>query len=80
MNEEEILRRLTGVFREIFEDPALVASPRLSPAEVDKWDSLTHIDMIMAVEAEFCIRIPTLELIGMQNVGDLVRQIGARAR
>jgi acyl carrier protein len=75
MNENEILQRLTNIFRQIFSDPTVVATPQMTAADVEKWDSLTHIDMIMLVEEQFAIRLPTLELMGMQNVGDLVRMI-----
>jgi acyl carrier protein len=80
MNEQEILERLTKIFREIFADPAIVVTPTMTAADVEKWESLSHIDMIMLVEEEFAIRLPTLELVGMQNVGDLVRMIRAKAR
>jgi acyl carrier protein len=79
MNEDEILQRLTAVFREIFRDPTIVARPQMTAADVEKWDSVSHIDMIMMVESEFGIRIPTLELMGLQTVGDLVRMIRTRA-
>jgi acyl carrier protein len=79
MNEDEILQRLTMIFREIFRDPSVVAQPQMTAADVEGWDSVSHIDMIMMVEAEFGIRIPTLELIGLRTVGDLVRMIKTRA-
>lgn len=75
MNDTEVLDRLTAVFRDIFRDPAIVAKPEMTAADVARWDSLTHIDMIMMVEKEFGVRIPTRAVSRMRNVGDLVSVI-----
>jgi len=79
MNDEHILERLTRVFREVFDDQAIVVQPDMTARDVEKWDSLSHVDMIILVEEEFAIRIPTLEVMGLKNVGDLVRIIRAKA-
>lgn len=79
MTDEDILQRLTRVFREIFDDQALVVRPDMTASDVERWDSLSHIDMIISVEEEFAIRFPTLEVMGLKNVGDLVEIIRARA-
>lgn len=75
MSDEEVLSRLTAVFRDIFQDGALVATPEMTAADVARWDSLTHIDMVLMVEQDFGIRIPTRSVSRMRNVGDLVAQI-----
>ena len=79
MTEEEILRRLTNIFREIFQDESLVATMEMSAADVELWDSLTHIDMILMVEEDFRVRIPTQAVTRMRNVADLVALIQSRA-
>ncbi len=75
MNEQDVLDRLTPLFRNIFRDDSLVVQPKTTAADVERWDSLSHIDMIMLVEEEFRMRLPTRELTRMKNVGDLVRLI-----
>ncbi len=75
MNEQDVLDRLTPLFRNIFRDDSLVVQPKTTAADVERWDSLSHIDMIMLVEEEFHMRFPTRELTRMKNVGDLVRLI-----
>jgi acyl carrier protein len=79
MTDEDILQRLTRVFREVFDDPNIVVRPDMTADHVERWDSLSHVDMIILVEEEFGIRIPTLEVMGLKNVGDLVQIIRARA-
>ena len=80
MTEAECLARLTPVFREVFRDEAIVVRPEMTAQDVARWDSLSHIDMIVAVEEAFGVRIPTREVTRMKNVGDLVRIILAQAK
>jgi len=79
MTETEILSKLTGIFRDVFNDETLVARPEMTAHEVDRWDSLSHMDMILLVEEAFRIRFRTREIADLMNVGDLVRLIGIRA-
>ena len=79
MTEIEILSKLTGIFRDVFNDETLVARPEMTAHEVDRWDSLSHMDMILLVEEAFGIRFRTREIADLMNVGDLVRLIGIRA-
>jgi len=79
MTEAEILSELTGIFRDVFDDETLVARPEMTAHEVDRWDSLSHMDMILIVEEAFGIRFRTREISDLMNVGDLVRLIGIRA-
>ncbi len=79
MTETEILSKLTGIFRDVFDDETLVARPEMTAHEVDRWDSLSHMDMILLVEEAFGIRFRTREITDLMNVGDLVRLIGIRA-
>jgi acyl carrier protein len=80
MTEADILTRLTPLFREVFQDEALTVTPALTADDVERWDSLSHVDMIMLVEEAFSIRVPTREVTRMKNVGDLVRVIQAAVR
>ena len=74
----ELLVRITPIFREVFDQPNLVISETLSANEVDEWDSLNHISLIVAIEEEFKGEFSTDELAGMKNIGDLLNVILAR--
>jgi len=54
-------------------------TPELSAKDVDGWDSLTHIRLILSVEKAFKIKFTTSEIGKLQNVGDLARLIEMRA-
>jgi acyl carrier protein len=78
MDESDIYTRLTEIFEEVFDDDSITATPALSAKDVDGWDSLTHIRLMLTVERAFKVKFSTSEIGKMETVGDLVRLIKAR--
>lgn len=78
MTEAEIYGKLTEIFREAFMRDDLELRPSLSSADVEGWDSFKQIEIIVAAEERFGIKLSSRELDSLQNVGDLVRAIAAR--
>ena len=78
MTESDILGRLTTVFRNVFEEDTIVVHMEMKSSDVRRWDSLSHIDMILLVEEEFGIRMSARELSDLLTVRDLVRVIQAK--
>ena len=74
----ELHARLTDIFREVFENDSLVLRDDMTADEVENWDSLTHIDLIVAIEKEFKIRFTTGEVTGLKNVGELTALVSAK--
>jgi acyl carrier protein len=75
VNTSEIYARLTEIFHEVFDDPALTPTPTMTASDVPEWDSFNHINLIVAVEARFRIKFKTAELESLRNVGQLVEMI-----
>ncbi len=63
--------RAQNVFREVFEDPDLNVTEKTVAADVPAWDSLNHINLVLALEEEFGVEFTTPEVTSMSNVGDL---------
>lgn len=72
------LDQLTGIFRDVFALPDLTVGRATTAADVPGWDSLKHIDLIVAIEDEFDFRFKSSELGGLADVGALVDIIEAR--
>jgi acyl carrier protein len=72
MNREQIYSQLTNVFHEVFEDQSIVPTPNMKASDVEEWDSLNHINLIVAIEARFKIKFKTVELESLRDVGHLV--------
>jgi acyl carrier protein len=79
MDETKIYTRLTELFEDVFDEDSIKLSPGLSAKDVDGWDSLTHIRLMLTVEKAFKIKLSTSEIGKLQNVGDLVALIKALA-
>jgi acyl carrier protein len=80
MDETQIYARLTEVFRGVFDDDSIEVTPELSAKDVDGWDSLTHIRLILTVEKTFKVRFSTVEVGKLENVRDLVGLIKAKTQ
>ena len=78
MDEAKIYERLTRIFQDIFDDDLIFVTPELSGKDVDGWDSLSHIRLMLTVERAFKIKFSTSEIGNLKNVGDLVALIKAR--
>jgi acyl carrier protein len=74
-NEAGILAELTPIFHQIFEDDTLVITPELTARDVDGWDSLTHMSLIVAVESHFGIKFKLRDVVKFRNLGDMCRSV-----
>lgn len=66
-----ISKELQDVFRSVFEQPELSVTPEMTADDVDGWDSITHLDLIVSVEKAFNIKISGFEVMQLNNVGSL---------
>ena len=79
MTRDEVHKRLTAVFRDIFDDPSLEITDKTTADDIADWDSITHINLITAVEQEFKVSFSTKDVKSLKNVGDFVGLIATRA-
>lgn len=70
-----LMDQLNEVFRMVFDDPDLVVKESTTADDVDGWDSLSHVNLILAVESRFKIEFKPRELLVMKCVGDLHKAI-----
>jgi acyl carrier protein len=74
----EIYTRLAKVFRDVFDDDAIVVSPELTAGDVDEWDSLSHIRLVLAVERAFGVSFSAAEVGRLKNVAEFVELISSK--
>jgi acyl carrier protein len=72
------LERMQPVFRRVLRQPDLVLRRDLSAQDVKSWDSLAHINLVVALEREFNIRLKTKDLAGLKNVGEMADLIESK--
>ena len=75
MTREEIYGKLNEVFQDVFDDEDITVNDYTVAADVDGWDSLEHINLIVAVERCFGIKFTMGETTGLKNVGEMVDKI-----
>jgi acyl carrier protein len=75
MDESQIYARLSEVFESVFDDDSIQLTPALTAKDVDGWDSLTHIRLLLTVERSFKVKFSTSEIGKLENVGGLVALI-----
>jgi acyl carrier protein len=78
MSAPDIYMRLTPVFREVFDDDSIHLFPQLTAKDVDGWDSLTHIRLMLSIERALKVKFSTSEIGKLENVGELVSLIESR--
>lgn len=75
MTRQEIRSSLKDVFREVFEGQEIDLADELTAKQVKGWNSVTHIDLICAIEDKFSFAFSTSEIARLQNVGELISVI-----
>jgi acyl carrier protein len=78
MTRDDIRARLTEIFREVLDDDGIVLADETTAHDVEEWDSLAHVRLIIAIEAALNIRFTTQEINAPENVGQLIDLIAAK--
>lgn len=71
MTKQEIYEKLNAVFSDVF-DEDITVSAETTASDIEDWDSLTHITLIAEVEDAFGFKFSMKDVLGMQNVGEMV--------
>jgi acyl carrier protein len=70
--EKDVYAALRDIFRDVFARPDIVLHPGLTAGDVVGWDSFRHVEIVLALEERYAIRISTRELEKVLTLGDLV--------
>lgn len=75
MNKEETKEQVQEIFRDILDDEDLILTDNTTAHDVDGWDSLSHIQLVVAMEKYFKIKFSAKEILSWKNVGELIDSI-----
>jgi acyl carrier protein len=78
-NREEIIKRATEIFQDMFDDDTIVITDQTTANDIEDWDSLMHINLVLAIEKGFGMKFTMGEVTGMKNVGGMVDILLSRA-
>lgn len=71
MQTTQLYRELTDVFQDVFDDDTITLTPQTTAADIEGWDSVAHVNLIVAIEARLGVKFKTSEVEGLHNVGQL---------
>ncbi|MCD7845289.1 MAG: acyl carrier protein [Oscillospiraceae bacterium] len=80
MDMKMIYARLTKIFRDLFDNDSIVLTPETTAKDVEGWDSLAHITLIVTIERTFKMKFKMKEVSSMKNVGQMAEIIAARTK
>ncbi len=72
MTREEVYEKLNGIFQEVFDDDNIEVCDSTTSADIEEWDSLEHINLVVAVEQEFGFKFDMGQVVSMKDVGEMV--------
>lgn len=78
MDRSEILKTVQEIFRDILDDEEIVLEDSTTADDVEGWDSLTHIQLIVAIEKQFKIKFTSKEILSWRNIGEMLDSIASK--
>ena len=74
------MQRVEDVFQDVFDSDQLTIGRETTAADVEGWDSLMHVRLVIAIEKAFQVRFTSSEVAALATVGDLVDLLGRKTR
>ncbi|KAA6323556.1 Acyl carrier protein [termite gut metagenome] len=78
MKKEEILLQVQNIFRDILDNESIELTGETTANDVDEWDSLSHIQLIVAIEKQFKIKFTSREILSWKNVGEMIDSMAVK--
>ena len=75
MKFNEVIGLLHPIFRDVFDDDELIIEAKTTANDIDGWDSLTHIRLVISIEKAFGLRFTAAEISELENVGEMIELI-----
>ncbi len=80
MKREEVFGILDEIFQDVFDDESIKVEEGTTAEDIEDWDSLEHINLVVAIEKKFGMKFTMGEVTGMKNVGEMIDIILDRAK
>lgn len=78
MERTEILAKLQEIYQDVLDNEDIELAEATTAEDVEEWDSLSHVQLVVAIEKEFKIKFTSKEILSWSNVGDLVSCIAGK--
>lgn len=78
MEKNQVLEEVQDIFRDVLDNEDIILANETVADDIEEWDSLSHIQLIVAIEKHFKIKFSSKEILGWKNVGEMVDCISAK--
>ena len=78
MTQEDILSKVQNIFRDVLDEENISLTSQTTANDIEEWDSLTHIQLVVAIEKSFKLKFTSKEILPWKNVGEMVETIHAK--
>ncbi len=78
MDRKIIMEKIQDIFRDVFDDEELIVADSTSSDDIEEWDSLSHIQLVVAVEKAFGLKLTSKEILSWEDVGEMADAIPAK--
>ena len=78
MDKNQILTEVQDIFRDVLDNEDIVLANETVADDIEEWDSLTHIQLIVAIEKHFKIKFTSKEILSWKNVGEMIDCISTK--
>jgi acyl carrier protein len=78
MEQQQILEKLNGIFADVLDNEDIKLTETTTAADIEEWDSLYHIQLVVAIEKHFKIKFTASEIQSWKNVGDMVNAVKSK--
>lgn len=78
MTDTELYAALTEIFRRVLDNDAITLTPAMTADDIDGWDSMNHIFLVVEIESRFAVKFQAAEMEELKNVGELAALVRAK--
>jgi len=75
MSTSETIKQVNSIFVNVLDNPDIIINDKTTSADIEEWDSLNHIQLVVAIEKHFNIRFTAAEIVNFSNVGEMCEAI-----
>lgn len=79
MKKNEIMAEIEEIFRDVLDNEEIELTDETTSADIDEWDSLSHIQLVVAIEKHFKLKFTAAQISGWKNVGAMCQDIAEKA-
>jgi acyl carrier protein len=78
MDNSQVIQKMQEIFRDVLDNEDIVLTETTVAKDIEEWDSLSHLQLVVAIEKSFKIKFTTPEITAWKNVSDMAKNVVAK--